>query len=82
MVIVQVPIKDDPDGKTTDTMELQNFGCGNDRRNGSAYCQECSDAYKRGESGVAKETVDMPKVLDIPGEAPSEQSALQEEPMA
>lgn len=27
--------------------DIQNMGCKNKRRNGSAYCQECSDAHTK-----------------------------------
>lgn len=29
-----------------ETMKVDNEGCINTRRNGSAHCQECSDKYK------------------------------------
>jgi hypothetical protein len=73
MVLVQTPVEGSETGETSDSMEMKNFGCENDRRDGSAYCQECSDKYNKEYAEHTHQTVDLPEVLDSQSEAQAEQ---------
>jgi hypothetical protein len=44
---LKIVTKEGEEDKTEITLDIQNDGCKNPRRSGSAYCQECSDKHKQ-----------------------------------